>query len=384
MALGGSRWHLVRLITAEGVVLSVFGGAVGFGLAYWCTRLVELRFSDLIPRTGGLGFDARILGAAVVISLSAGLIASLFPAFRSREERIMARLREADRTTTAGPSVVGKAMVVTEIALSVVLLAGAVLLIRTSVNLLRVDPGFESDNVMTAEVSLTDERYTEDAARREFYERALEEIESLPEVEAVGTVYPLPLFGRRISTYAYVEGAPGPGPDAERPLVELRFVSPGYFDAAGLHQVAGRFISESDTADSPSVVVVNESFVQQLVPQGGPVGRRTTGWDPDDPEAQWDTIVGVVRNVRHVDLASSTGPEMYIPVSQGPFEWATFVVRTRSQPAESLTTPIRQAIHRVDPELPVFNFQTMTEVVNRSLTRMEPLGIHAIWDAKNF
>ena len=368
-ALGGSRRHLVRLVTAEGVILALFGGATGLALALWCIRLIELRFSALIPRSGGLGFDAGILGAAILVSLAAGTLASLIPAFRSREGRIMARLRESDRGSTAALQPVGTALVVAEVALSVVLLAGAVLLVRTSVNLLRVDPGFESDRVMTAEVALSGERYSEDAGRREFYERALEEIESIPGVEAAGTVYPLPLFGRRISTQAYVEGAPGPRPDAERPLVELRFVSPGYLEAAGIHLVAGRFFDESDTADSTPVVVVNESFVRQLVPHGAPVGRRTTGADPADPEAPWDTIVGVVRDVRHIDLAESTGPEMYIPVGQSAFEWATFVVRTGSQAAEELANPIREAIARVDPELPVFALQTMSDVVNRSLMR---------------
>jgi putative ABC transport system permease protein len=115
--------------------------------------------------------------------------------------------------------------------------------------------------------------------------------------------------------------------------------------------------------------VVNESFVRQLVPHGDPLERRTTGGDPTDPEAVWDTIVGVVRNVRHIDLAEDTGPEMYIPVAQSAFEWATFVARARSGSAETLANPIREAIQRVDPELPVFSVQTMTEVVNGSLAR---------------
>jgi predicted permease len=372
-ALGAGRRQLVRLVTIEGIILALLGGAAGLALASWCMRLIELRFSGLIPRSEGLGFDAGILGVALLVSVTAGLLAGLLPAIRSREDRVMAQLRESDRGATGGSSAVGTAMVVAEITLSVVLLAGAALLIRTSINLLRVNPGFDSDRVMTAEISLAAEAYSEDAERRDFFRRALEEIESIPGVQAAGTVYPLPLFGRRISTRAYVEGAPPPGPDSERPLVELRFVSPGYFEAAGLHLVAGRFIDRSDTADSPSVIVVNERFVQLLAPHGQPIGRRTTGWDPADPEAQWDTIVGVVRNVRHVNLAEDTGPEMYIPVVQQPFEWATFVVRARSQSADALANPIREAIHRVDPELPVFNVQTMTEVVSSSMIRTSAL-----------
>ena len=368
-ALGASRGQLVRLVMVEGVVLALCGGAVGLVLAQWCIRVIGLRFSELIPRSGGLGLDSGILGVAVLLSVTVGLLAGVLPAIRSKENRIMVQLRETDRSTTGASSAVGTAMIVTEIALSVVLLAGAVLLIRTSINLLRVDPGFDSDRVMTAEVSLTDERYAEEGGLLDFYLRALEEIGSIPEVEAVGSVYPLPLFGRRISTRAYVEGAPAPGPDEQRPIVELRFVSPGYLEAAGLHLVAGRFFNESDTADSPAVVVVNESFVRQLVPHGEPIDRRTTGWDPADPEAEWQAIVGVVQNVRHIDLAKDTGPEMYIPVTQGPFEWATFVVRARSVSADTLANPIREAIQRVDPALPVFNVQTMTEVVNRSMAR---------------
>jgi predicted lysophospholipase L1 biosynthesis ABC-type transport system permease subunit len=115
--------------------------------------------------------------------------------------------------------------------------------------------------------------------------------------------------------------------------------------------------------------VVNESFVRRLVPHGEPVDRRTTGSDPADPEAEWDTIVGVVQNVRHIDLAEDTGPEMYIPVAQNGFEWATFVVRARFVSADTLANPIREAIQRVDPELPVFSVQTMSNVVKRSMAR---------------
>jgi len=368
-ALGASRGQLVRLVMVEGVVLALCGGAVGLVLAQWCIRVIGLRFSELIPRSGGLDLDVGILGATVLLSVMVGLLAGVLPAIRSKENRIMVQLHETDRSITGASSAVGTAMVVAEIALSVVLLTGAALLIRTSINLLRVDPGFDSERVMTAEVSLTDERYAEEGGLLDFYRRALEEIGSIPEVEAVGSVYPLPLFGRRISTRAYVEGAPAPGPDEQSPIVEIRFVSPGYLEAAGLHLMTGRFFNESDTPDSPAVVVVNESFVRQLVPHGEPVDRRTTGWDPADPEAEWQAIIGVVQNVRHIDLAEDTGPEMYIPVTQGPFEWATFVVRARSVSANTLANPIREAIQRVDPALPVFNVQTMTEVVNRSMAQ---------------
>ncbi len=368
-ALGASRSQLVRLVMVEGVLLALGGGAVGVVFAHWGTRLMSSRFADLIPRTETLGIDAGVLAVAVLLSVAVGLLVGLQPAMRSKDTEIMARLRSADRSVVGGSSRIGTAMVVAEIALSVVLLVGAVLLTRTFINLLSVDPGFESDRVLTAEVALTGERYAGVEDRIEFYRRVLDEIGSTPNVEAVGTVYPLPLFARRISTRSYVEGAPVPESEAQRPIVDLRFVSPGYLDAVGLHLEAGRFIEDYDTSSSPDVVVVNESFVRQLVPQGEPVGRRTTGWDPDDPEAEWQTIVGVVKNVRHIDLADDAGPEMYIPVAQEGFEWATIVVRAKTGSATALANPIRDVIARIDPELPIFNIQTMDEVVVDSLER---------------
>ena len=368
-ALGANRAQLVRLVMAESVLLALGGGAFGLVLAHWGTRLMRSRLAEIIPRTDDLGIDAGVLAAAVLLSLIVGLLVGLQPALRSKDTDIMARLRAADRSVIGSSSSLGTAMVVAEIALSVVLLAGAVLLTRTSLNLLKVDPGFESDRVLTVEVALTGERYEEEPDRVEVYRQAVDEIDSISNVEAVGTIYPLPLFSRRISTRSYVEGAPPPGSDAQQPIVDLRFVSPGYLDAAGLQLEAGRFFEDYDTSQSPSVVVVNESFVRQLVPQGNPVGRRTTGWDPANPDAEWDTIVGVVKNVRHIDLADDSGPEMYLPVAQAGFEWATIVVRAKTGSATALTNPIREAIARIDPELPIFNVQTMDDVVAGSLAR---------------
>ena len=371
-ALGASCSQLIRLVVVESVMLALGGGAVGLVLAHWGTRLMKLRYADLIPRAETLGLDAGIFAVAILLSLAVGLLVGLQPAMRSRDSEIMGRLRAADRSVI-GASSLGTAMVVVEIAISVVLLIGAVLLTRTSLNLLSVDPGFESDRVLTVEVALTSERYAEEADRIEFYRRAVEEIGSISNVEAVGTIYPLPLFSRRISTRSYVEGAPLPVSAAQRPIVDLRFVSPGYLAAAGLQLKTGRFIEESDTGEAPGVVVVNESFVRQLVPQGDPVGRRTTGWDPADPEAEWDTIVGVVENVRHIDLADDAGPEIYLAVAQEGFEWATIVVRVKTGSATALSNPIREAIARIDPELPIFNVQTMDEVVAGSLARKNSL-----------
>jgi predicted permease len=221
--------------------------------------------------------------------------------------------------------------------------------------------------VLIAEVALTSERYADESDLLEFYRRSVEEIEAIPGVSAVGTIYPLPLHGRQVSTSVDVEGVPRPGSLALQPLVSLRFTSPGYLEAAGLHLVAGRFLDASDTVNAPSVAVVNQTFVRELLPDGDPIGRRITGGDPEDPNAEWQTIIGVVEDVRHRDLAEDAGPELYLPVTQLVFDWAVFVVRAERGFALELATPLQETIHRIDPELPVFNVQPWADVVNGSL-----------------
>ncbi len=368
-ALGARRGQLVRLLIVESVLLALAGGTVGLLLALWSVRVVHARFVDLIPRSESVGIDLGVLVFALLVSVATGLLVGAVPALRSRDDRIMARLREAERSVAGGSPAVGTALVVAEIALAVVLLAGAVLLIRTFLNLLQVDPGFDSQRVLIAEVALTSDRYAEETDLLEFYRRSVEEVATIPGVAAVGTIYPLPLHGRQVTTSVDVEGVPRAGSLALQPLVSLRFASPGYLEAAGLRLVAGRFLDVSDTADAPSVAVVNQTFVRELMPDGDAVGRRITGEDPDDPEANWQTVVGVVEDVRHRDLAEDAGPEMYLPVAQFAFDWAVFVVRAVHGSAVGLAAPLQETIHRIDPELPVFNVQPWTEIVNRSLAK---------------
>ena len=312
-ALGASRSRLVRQLMTESTLIALVGGLVGIVFAHWATGVVRLQFAEFIPRSDNLGLDMSAV-ADRIGSVGGGRIGGGCrdraahprgphhdPAARNRAERH--RQRPA----------VGTALVMAEIALAVILLAGAVLLIRTFLNLTQVDPGFDTRRVLTAEVALTAERYEDDNDRIEFFRRTVEEIRTLPQVMAVGTVYPLPLFGRRVTSNVSVEGLPAPDSRMSESLVELRFVSPGYLEAIGLRQVAGRFVDPSDTADSLSVVVVNEEFVRHFVPSGNPLGRRITSDDPSNPDAEWSTIVGVVEDVRHIDLATEAGPEVYTP-----------------------------------------------------------------------
>ncbi len=367
-ALGAHRSRLAQLLLTESTLLAIAGGALGVLLAHWVTRLVTLNFAQFIPHSSGVGVDLEVLVFAAGLSIGVGLMVGMMTVARSREASITERLRDADRNVAGGRRAVGTALMAAEIAVSVVLVAGATLLGRTFLNLMNVDPGFDSEGVLSLEVALGGDRYEDESERISFLARTLSEIESLPGVASVGTVYPLPLQGRLISAYPFVEGASDPN-SPEQTLVHQRFVSPGYLDTVGLRLVNGRFIEPSDGADAPTVVVVNESFVRLLVPEGDAIGRRLTkDSDPGDPEAGWATIVGVVGDVRHRHLAVGGDPEMYLPVAQNAFPWVTFVVRGRGE-ASALAAPVRAAIERVDPELPVFNVHPLADVVLGSMGR---------------
>jgi len=364
-ALGARRSRLVRQLLTESTLLALAGGVLGVLLAYLATRLVSLGFAPFVPRRGEIGVDLDVLVFAVVLSLAVGLMVGSVTVVRTRDERIMARLRETD-PAVVGRRPAGTALIVAEIAVSVVLVAGAALLGRTFLNLMGVDPGFDGEGVLSLEVTLTADRYRDASDRVAFLQRATAEIESLPGVASVGTVYPLPLQGRLISAYPFVEGLSDPE-SAEQTLVQQRFASPGYLETVGLRLVEGRFLEPSDVADAPAVVVVNESFVRRLVPDGDAIGRRLTkDLDPEDPAASWATIVGVVEDVRHRDLAVGGDPELYLPVAQNALPWVTFVVRGRGD-APALAAPVRTAIRRVDPDLPVFNVRPLRDVIVDSI-----------------
>jgi len=365
-ALGAGRGRLLSQYLTECTLLSLTGAVGGVLLATSGTPVLVRLFQNHLPPTAEVGVNGPVLAFALTLAVAGGIVVGLATALWSTRFESSTLLQQAGRTDSRERSRMRSLLVVAEVALALVLLVGATVLMRTVFNLLDVDPGFSRDNILTMEISLAGDRYGEEAAMAGFFAEVLDDLQSLPGVRSAASVYPLPLFGRRITVLPLAEGEADPGvPDRQR--AELRLASAGYAETLGLRLVEGRFLAKSDTLGAPEVAVVNSTFVKSFFSGRNPVGLRLTlDTDLESEDLEWITVVGVVDEVRHVDLASTGDSELYLSTYQHPFEWATIALRVDGEPT-SLAGPARAVIRKMDPDLPVFNVQTMDEIVGRSL-----------------
>jgi putative ABC transport system permease protein len=261
---------------------------------------------------------------------------------------------------------VRSALVVSEIALSLVLLIGAGLLFQSFRRLLEVSPGFEADSVLTAEVSVSDKKYPEKEQRSAFYREALERMKALPDVQAVGVVYPLPLGGS-FEAYTFDIAGKPPFPPGQQPTSDRRVVSPDYFQAMSIPVVKGRAFGDRDRTDAPPVVLVNETFARRFFPNEDPVGRAIIPGEGRDPVAR--EIVGVVGDVRHAGLDAERSPEYYVPYEQADVDRLTVVARTASGNPANVAAGLRGVVAAMDREQPVYNVRPMTQLLDESVAR---------------
>jgi len=366
LAVGASRSQLFSERLVEAVVLGIVSGAVGIVIAHAGVRLMVASFGSHIPRVREVELDLGVFLFAVVASLVVAVAVTVVGSHTTIRGVLTAALAESQRSVI-GSRVRGRSVVMAaETALAVVLLVGALLMIRTLSHLIRLDPGFGSVGVVSADVDLEGTPYAGAAEQGAFLDEVAARISAQPGVESAGAVYPLPIHGRRVSTAFWIEHRPDSGRPA---MAELRFVTSGYLETMLIPLSQGRLISGADGPDDPAVAVVNESFVRRFFADGLALGRRISfdgGEGIEDSDSRWVTVVGVVGDVRHVDLATPPGPELYVPVSQDGFPWATIVVRTHGDPAPVMAT-IRTVVHSIDANVPVFNVQTMEGVVAGSL-----------------
>jgi predicted permease len=254
-----------------------------------------------------------------------------------------------------------------EVALALVLLVGAGLLLRSFRGLQQVPPGFRSEGVLTVDLSLPESKYKEEAQVAAFYDRLLGEVRALPGVRQAGAGFPLPLTGRNFILSFVVEGRPAP-PVGQEPSTNVRFVTPGYLEAMGIPQLAGRRVEARDVEGAQRIVVINQTLAKALWPGESPMGHRFTFGDPNsDEDPGWMTVVGVVGAVHHDTLAGTPANEAYVPMAQAPFDAATLVLRTGGDPL-SLASAVRETVRRIDPDLPLASVQTLEQVVSASLS----------------
>jgi putative ABC transport system permease protein len=362
-ALGAGRRRVIRQLLTESLVLAVAGGVLGIGLAWMLLRLCT-RFAPAgqLPVTGRV--DLTVLLYSIGVSVITGVLFGLVPAMQSSSLRLMETLKQGGRSSAGGGGSLRGALMVAEVALSLVLLAGAGLLIRSFVQLQAVRAGFDPRNVLTLFVHLPGYAYPDLPQRAAFYHRALQEIGSIPGVTAIGAIDDLPLAGDRDSGPLAVEGRPPVTVD-RLPSPQQRSVSPGYFQAMQIPLVSGRAFSESDTAQSTPVMVINQSMARHLFPGENPIGRRVT-WGLPGPSPAWMTIVGVVGDVRDLSLAARPVDEAYQPYPQATLPYMNLVIRTAGDPA-ALIVPVSTAFHALNRSLAVNTPQTMQHVLGESI-----------------
>ena len=362
-ALGASRARLVRQLFAESLVLCAAGGALGFLLA-GALQSALLRLAPVsLPRADQIAIDGRVLLFAGFASLAAAFLSGGVPALRASSGRLAGSLASVSRgTAAAGVSRARGLLTVAELALAVVLVAGAFLMVRSMARLLDAPFGFSTERVLTLGLA-TPAEATTDAAVLAYQDRLLERMRALPGVEAAALVSQIPLGGNGDSYGFHVEGHMRPNP-AEDPSVERYSVTPDYFRAMGIPLLRGRAFTAEDRADSPSVMIVSESTAKTLFAGRDPIGERVRiGGHEKGP---WHTIVGVAGDVRHVDVALAPTPQMYLPQSQVTDGMLTLVVLARTTEPASLTASIRNEVRAVDAGAPIFDVASMNERVARS------------------
>jgi putative ABC transport system permease protein len=364
-ALGASRWRIVRQLLTESLLLGAAGGALGLLLAVWGLDLLLAAIPIKLPFWMKFGLDLRVLGFTLSVSLLTGLGFGILPALQASRTNLNETLKEGGRSAAGtGRQRSRSLMVVAEIALSLVLLVGAGLMMRSFLRLQQVNPGLNPAGVMTMRINLPRVRYTEAARRTAYYRQLMERLRSLPGVEAAGAVSTLPLSGGWWGRSITVEGFPVLSV-GQAPLIQHNVITPGYFRTLGIPLLEGRDFTDADTENGPKITIIDEHLAREYWPNESPLGKRIRFGPPEDNEP-WHTIVGVVGAVRHERLEATTRNSVYLPHTEIPIGGLSLAVRTAAQP-ERLIEPVREQIRELDPDLPITSVRTMEEVVARSV-----------------
>jgi len=364
-ALGARRSRLVQELLTESLLLGVVGGAAGVALAYWGLDALVSVAPASTPRLQDIALDGRVLGFSLALSLLTGVAFGLLPALSASRTDVHAALHESGRSPALARHPGARLLVVAEIALSLVLMAGAGLLLESFRRLLAVDPGFDPRNVLTLAVSLPDTGYPSPDQRASFYAELVERVRMLPGVVSAAGITPLPLGGD-IATRFTVEGRPAPAP-GQKPRAEYRAVTAGYFETMRIPLRKGRTVDAGDRRGAPAVAVVNETLAAQVFPGQDPLGQRIRiGIGTDDSDPLTFEVVGVVGDVRPFGPRIVAPLEVYVPQPQQSWRWMSLVVRTSGDPV-SLTGALRRQVAALDSELAVYDVRPLLELLSDRL-----------------
>ena len=380
MALGAERRGIVRLFVLESALVSVIAGAVGLCLALWTVAVVPRVAGDNIPLESHAAVHLPVLVFTLVLSLMTGLVMGLYPAWQSSRADLVDGLKDGGRAISGsrGQQRFRRGLVAGQVGLSVVLLAGAAMLVSSFIRLSRQESGFRSERVWVGGIGLPPAQYADPAARARFVERVLAELQTAPGVEAVSVADAVPLSGNFSSSpYARADG--NPVPVNQRPLGLTRSISPGYFRTLGIPLLSGRDLTERDGLDQPAVVILSSSTAKKLFPNEDPIGRQIL-FGTDNGNGLPAEVVGIVGDVRSRQLAKANDVEFYRSWPQRSAPFLNVVVRSVTKP-EATSGIVRAALNKIDNGLPILQPSTLETIVTQSLGQerltMAMLGVFA-------
>ena len=363
MALGAGRPRLVRQLLTESLMLAALGGGAGLLLSFWGLDLLVAACRDFLPRADEIAIDGTALLITILITVATGILFGLAPAAQVDGAGLERSLREGGRSAGSGGARqrLRGAIVVGEIALSLVLLVGAGLLGKSFARLLTADKGFDPENVLSFSLFLPHPSYPLPDQQTRYFQQALETVTGLPGVTGAAAISELPLSGAGTNGGIRIEGRTAP-PGSE-PLAEKRIVTPDYFKVLKTPLLKGRAFSEQDSASSPAVAIINEALARRHFPGQDPIGRRIDfNWETKG----WQEIVGVVGDVKQYGLQEDALPAIYVPLAQRPEPAMTVVVRSTLRPAD-LVPAIQRRLAAIDRDRPMVEVRTLEQVVADSV-----------------
>lgn len=369
-ALGAGRGRLIRQMLTESVVLSLVGAVVGIALARVGVSLLAAMAAQSFPRLGETHIDLAALTFTIAVALATGILFGLFPAFQSARGATQDALKEGSQASTAGRGRLRlrRVLVAAEVALSLLLLVGAGLLIKSFMRLQGVDAGFDPSGVLTMRIVVPGARYSQPDQVRNFYREVLRRVSALPGVTKVGANNGIPLSGSGGSGTTTIDDPAFPD-DRGTPEADMRVVTPGYFEAMGMTMLSGRMFDERDSETGQPVAIIDETMAQTFWPNEDPIGKRLKRGGRQSTQP-WLTIVGVARHVRYRTLEEPSRVQLYMPHAQVPITGMSLAIKTNLEP-RTLSNSIQREVIAVDREQPVWSIRTMDELMATSVMRRQ-------------
>jgi putative ABC transport system permease protein len=364
-AIGATRFRLAQQFLTESILLALIGGGLGVLVAAWGVQFLS-RMQDLpLPRTAAIGVDARVLIFSLGLTLLTGILFGLAPTWRTSRVNLIEALKETARGSSSSPrrNRAGAALVIAELALSVVLLAGAGLLLKSFVRLLHVNLGFAPENVLTFRISLPTTKYPQLFQKTEFFREVRERIAAVPSVESVATTFQLPPNSGVFAPYL-VDNMPPDLPRGQRPVAVWNSISPAYFQTLGIPLLRGRAFTDADGENSADVIIISESMAKNYWPHEDPVGHHIQVARQKAPSE----IVGVVADVRNQGVGADPMNELYTPLPQRPWATMAVVVKTAGDPMQIISA-VRSVVAAVDREQPITQIQTLDSNLSDSVAQ---------------